>query len=321
MQNSYSIVLNATASSPADTISIRKMSLARLEQIVAKANEAGRPVSTAAAAFTLGFAAGKRFLQQKKLLRLQCRPQNYAWGRVGRNSKVARLMAADGLPVDESLPYAEYWFGTHAAAPSAVVLGKDRTQLLSEWLVQNPSALGRLQPVASRTGQLPFLFKVLSVAKALSIQAHPDKRLAENLHAARPDVYKDDNHKPEMAVALTQFEAMCGFRPLAQIAAHMTTEFPEFGTLIGSDRVTVSRIAANFGHERECLCSHARSVYPTLPRNMFALVQSSASAHVAASVSSCVLLFNVSFCRSSLPASSSLQTSSRQLSKLLSRLG
>lgn len=37
---------------------------------------------------------------------------------------------------------------------------------------------------------LPFLFKVLAIEKALSIQAHPDKKLAEQLHGERPDVYK-----------------------------------------------------------------------------------------------------------------------------------
>ena len=53
--------------------------------------------------------------------------------------------------------------------------------------------------------------QVLSVAKALSIQAHPDKKLAEVLHALRPSTYKDDNHKPEMAIAITEFRALCGF--------------------------------------------------------------------------------------------------------------
>lgn len=52
---------------------------------------------------------------------------------------------------------------------------------------------------------------MLSVAKALSIQAHPDKDLAARLHKEQPEVYKDDNHKPEMALALTNFEALCGF--------------------------------------------------------------------------------------------------------------
>lgn len=52
---------------------------------------------------------------------------------------------------------------------------------------------------------------MLSVAKPLSIQAHPDKVLAEELHKLHPDIYKDGNHKPEMAVALTEFEALYGF--------------------------------------------------------------------------------------------------------------
>jgi mannose-6-phosphate isomerase len=59
---------------------------------------------------------------------------------------------------------------------------------------------------------MAFLFKLLAVDKALSIQAHPHKALAEKLHAARPDLYKDDNHKPEIAIALTDdFTACFGF--------------------------------------------------------------------------------------------------------------
>lgn len=53
--------------------------------------------------------------------------------------------------------------------------------------------------------------QALSVAKALSIQAHPNKKLAVELHQLKPNTYKDDNHKPEMALALTEFEALCGF--------------------------------------------------------------------------------------------------------------
>ena len=49
-------------------------------------------------------------------------------------------------------------------------------------------------------------------------QAHPDKKLAERLYATRPDLYKDDNHKPEMAVALSDFEGLCGFRPFREIS-------------------------------------------------------------------------------------------------------
>lgn len=40
------------------------------------------------------------------------------------------------------------------------------------------------------------------------LQAHPDKKLAERLHLENPEVYKDANHKPEMAISLNTFEAM-----------------------------------------------------------------------------------------------------------------
>lgn len=93
-------------------------------------------------------------------------------------------------------------------------------------------------------GKLPFLFKVLSVDTALSIQAHPDKKLAARLHAERPDVYKDGNHKPEMVIALTVFEALLGFRSLAELVQVLDGEsganssyVPEVVYLIGSDAV------------------------------------------------------------------------------------
>lgn len=82
---------------------------------------------------------------------------------------------------------------------------------------------------------LTFLFKVLSIEKVLSIQAHPDKYLAAQLHTTRPNVYKDPNHKPEMAVALDDnFEAMSGFRPITEIATNLL-EYPEMANVIGID--------------------------------------------------------------------------------------
>jgi mannose-6-phosphate isomerase len=68
-------------------------------------------------------------------------------------------------------------------------------------------------------GPLPFIFKVLSCGKTLSIQAHPDKTLAEKLNHDDPIHYGDANHKPEMAIALTPFEAMCGFRRIEEISS------------------------------------------------------------------------------------------------------
>jgi mannose-6-phosphate isomerase len=75
--------------------------------------------------------------------------------------------------------------GTHPSNPSRDV-GSGNTLL--ELISDNQALL--FASVAERFGsQLPFLFKVLSIAKALSIQAHPDKNLAELLHAKDPKNY------------------------------------------------------------------------------------------------------------------------------------
>lgn len=75
---------------------------------------------------------------------------------------------------------------------------------------------------------------MLSAGKALSIQAHPCKERARDLHKSNPANYVDDNHKPELAVALTPFEAMCGFRRLEEIAI-LIKKHPEFAACISNE--------------------------------------------------------------------------------------
>lgn len=124
--------------------------------------------------------------------------------------------------------------GTHPNAPT--VFYNDDSTTLATHLATHPEQLS--PELAERyNNTLPFLFKVLSIAKALSIQAHPDKSLAESLHAKRPDLYKDPNHKPEMALALTDFEALVGFRPVEEIAKFLN-DFPEFKNVVGEDVAT-----------------------------------------------------------------------------------
>ncbi|CAM0879134.1 unnamed protein product [Alopecurus aequalis] len=158
-----------------------------------------------------------------RLLRLRCGVQHYEWGRLGDASLVARLAAAQ---IDPALPYAELWMGTHPAAPSAVLPAGEP---LGDWLARNPAALG---PAVA--GDLPFLFKVLSVAKPLSIQAHPAKDLAEVLHGQRPATYRDANHKPEMAIAITHFRALFGFAAIQELKDILAT-VPELRGLIGEE--------------------------------------------------------------------------------------
>ncbi|KAF8407799.1 hypothetical protein HHK36_006935 [Tetracentron sinense] len=178
-------------------------------------------------------------LKKKKPQRLRCSVQNYDWGKLGEESQVSRLFSINsGLDIEVDKPYAELWMGTHESGPSFVVQNEEHRGFDSEpvslksWISENPSVLG--EKVVEKWGtDLPFLFKVLSVAKALSIQAHPEKELARALHKSQPTVYKDDNHKPEMALALTEFEALCGFVSLEELKGVLCS-VPEIIELVGS---------------------------------------------------------------------------------------
>jgi mannose-6-phosphate isomerase len=120
---------------------------------------------------------------------------NYAWG----DSE----LLADLLGIETpNHPIAEQWFGTHKTAPSKVL----------------DEANSNLD---SRYGELGYLVKFLAAAKPLSIQAHPSKSHAQMQFAKGHKSYSDDNHKPELIVAITEFRALCGFRPKTELAADL----------------------------------------------------------------------------------------------------
>ncbi|KAL3239889.1 mannose-6-phosphate isomerase PMI40 RNJ42_04932 [Nakaseomyces bracarensis] len=169
-----------------------------------------------------------------RFFRLDAGYQQYDWGKIGSSSAVAKFAAHSdpSVKIDETKPYAELWMGTHPKVPS---LNHDTKVSLNEILAKNPTELlGKdiIEKFQSKD-QLPFLFKVLSIEKVLSIQAHPDKALGKKLHMEDPANYPDDNHKPEMAVAITEFEGFCGFKPLEEIAEELQS-IPEFRNVVGT---------------------------------------------------------------------------------------
>lgn len=122
--------------------------------------------------------------------------------------------------------------GTHSKGPSVITYPSNLSgQSLSSWLECNEWALGK-DVAETFDKKLPFLFKVLSINKALSIQAHPTKEHAQKLHKMAPDKYPDPNHKPEMAIALSEFEGFCGFRPITEII-NFVDSVPELKVLTG----------------------------------------------------------------------------------------
>jgi len=140
--------------------------------------------------------------------------RDYAWGHPRR---IPEFIGRD-WPADK--PAAELWMGAHPSAPSRLV-DSDREATLDAWIAARPvEALG--PDIATLYQRLPFLFKLLAAGRSLSIQAHPDKATAEagfrreNEAGIPRDAprrnYRDDNHKPEIIMALTPFTAMIGFR-------------------------------------------------------------------------------------------------------------
>lgn len=125
-------------------------------------------------------------------------------------------------------PQAEMWMGSHKKAPSRVVVD-DIITTLDLLIEKYPQDILGATISEKFSGELPFLFKVLSASKPLSIQAHPDKTQAgqgfnrENsagieINAPQRN-YRDINHKPEMICALTGMWALKGFRNPEEILA------------------------------------------------------------------------------------------------------
>lgn len=166
---------------------------------------------------------------------LQCGCQQYDWGKPASSSLVASLTseypsAASRQPTDK---FAELWIGTHPSMPSTIAA---TSEPLSSYLLdpsQRSAYFSAAHEASGFKGDVPFLLKVLSIGKGLSIQAHPNKELAVQLHARDPKNYKDPNHKPELIVALTPFEGLCCFRKALQVA-EFARGIPSLWALIGS---------------------------------------------------------------------------------------
>ncbi len=158
--------------------------------------------------------------------------QNYVWGSRNKNAFIPHFL---GIEAKSNRPYAELWIGAHPKAPSEVIIDGSPIpldQLISHYPLE---ILG--EAVSKKfSGMLPFLFKLLSAAEALSIQAHPDKKQAKILHSQNPEQYPDDNHKPEIAIALDSLTALVGFKSRTDILQALK-KYPELAEFIGMEIV------------------------------------------------------------------------------------
>ncbi|MFI5086152.1 MAG: mannose-6-phosphate isomerase, class I [Actinomycetales bacterium] len=136
-------------------------------------------------------------------------------------------------------PEAELWIGAHPGSPSLAVRSDGSRDPLDALISADPE--GTLGPGARELfgDRLPFLAKILAAGSPLSLQVHPTMEqaragfAAENAAGVASDApqrnYRDDNHKPEMILALTPFEALCGFRPAAESRRIFTLLRDSFG--------------------------------------------------------------------------------------------
>jgi mannose-6-phosphate isomerase len=178
--------------------------------------------------------------------------RNYAWG---SRSAIAEFT---GRPAPTAHPEAELWLGAHPGDPARLEGPRGETSLLDA-IAEDPQAqLG--SAVRDRYGDvLPFLVKVLAAEEPLSLQAHPSAEQAVEgyqredrrrvpLKSPKRN-YRDRSHKPELLVALGDFEALAGFRPAARSVALMRAlEVPGLEPFIGllADQSDASSLRALF---------------------------------------------------------------------------
>jgi mannose-6-phosphate isomerase len=172
--------------------------------------------------------------EAKRLFYLEGVPQYYAWG----GQSLIPSLVPSAKSGDK--PVAEYWLGSHQSAPS-LVMDSEKSKLDRLVAADADKILGT--PVAKKFGRLPYLLKLLDVKDMLSIQVHPSKIEAEKEFArenaagipiSAPDRnYKDDNHKPELMVALSDFWLLHGFKSKEKLVQTLTV-VPELNFLIST---------------------------------------------------------------------------------------
>ncbi|PID53551.1 MAG: mannose-6-phosphate isomerase, class I [Micrococcales bacterium] len=171
----------------------------------------------------------------------------YAWG---SHTALPELL---GLQ-PSSRPQAEMWLGAHPDSSSATDDGRSLAQLVD---AQPVPMLGA--DVHRRFRRLPYLLKVLAAAQPLSLQVHPSDQQAQAGFAAeeaagvprdaRHRRYKDPYHKPEMLIAVTEFEALCGLRrpeDAFRVMSGLEVDHPRWQVLLAALRTGTGGIGTVF---------------------------------------------------------------------------
>lgn len=171
------------------------------------------------------------FFKMQNIFKLKGIVQHYSWGGLEYIPELINISNST------KQPFAELWLGAHKNAPSII---PDKKATLLAMIEKSPEKILGQKTATQFSNKLPYLFKILDARDMLSIQVHPSKEQAEKGYhmenqknidlTAENRNYKDDNHKPEVHVALTDFWMLHGFRPLSEIRNILS--IPEFNPLL-----------------------------------------------------------------------------------------
>ena len=173
-------------------------------------------------------------LSKDRVLPVTGKVQHYAWGGYYYLPKLLNI------PVKKGETYAEFWLGTHERGSAELKNGSDHPVSLKDYIEAFPlQTLG--EKAARAFGRLPFLLKVLDVKDMLSIQVHPSKHNAQSAFEAENEQgidltspernFRDDNHKPELMLALSEFWLLHGFKNPKTLQG-ILREIPELHFLV-----------------------------------------------------------------------------------------
>ncbi len=176
------------------------------------------------------------YAQSPTPFRLNCSVQHYDWGGL---DFIPNLLSKTN---PQRQPFAEIWIGAHPELPARAIIGQKEIPL-DILISQVPEHILGSTITKTYQARLPFLLKILSARQPLSIQAHPNQKQAKQGFELENNKgipindkarnYKDDNHKPELIAALTEFYALRGFRDENELLESLTS-IPEFSGLIAN---------------------------------------------------------------------------------------
>jgi len=159
------------------------------------------------------------------MYRLTGARRSYDWG-----STTAMFEFLGTTP--DGVPFAELWLGAHPTGP-ATTQTRDGLRHRLDHLIAADTERTLGNHVTSRFGQLPYLVKLLAPARPLSMQVHPNRKMAsagyheEERRGVPLDdplrSFKDEHNKPEMVYAITHFEGLVGLRDRDEVLLLLET--------------------------------------------------------------------------------------------------